>query len=308
MEMVGRVVDAPEPEPGSIGVLRDLRELCAIHDVDRVILAFPDSITRESVTRLRELQDQVHISIVPRYFDLVSFKTRLMDLSGIPMLELAPNRPSRWSRAVKRGFDITVSLTTLIVLGPLFLGIAVAIRLSSAGPVLFRQQRIGREYRTFTVYKFRTMSCCPPGTPLDGSDHAPEDPETLAQTQPSNALHLVHNKAADQNRITRIGRILRRSGLDELPQVFNVLIGDMSVVGPRPLISGESMEITGWRTRRFDVRPGITGLWQVSGRNELVADDLFQLDYLYVSSWSMWWDLKILWDTPRAMIRGLGAY
>jgi lipopolysaccharide/colanic/teichoic acid biosynthesis glycosyltransferase len=217
---------------------------------------------------------------------------------------------------IKRGFDITVSLVMLILLAPLFVAIALTVRFSSSGPILFRQQRVGRSYRPFTVLKFRTMKSGE--DPNMDKEHL-QILETMDDERPVSAsgsdifkalppLHLVHNKAADQQRITSIGKFLRRTGLDELPQVFNVLIGDMSVVGPRPLVLEESKRITGWRKRRFDVRPGITGLWQVSGRNELVADDLFQLDYVYVSSWSMWWDLKIVWDTPRAMIRGLGAY
>jgi exopolysaccharide biosynthesis polyprenyl glycosylphosphotransferase len=321
MDMVGRVVDAPEPEPGCIGVLRDLRDLCATHEVDRVILAFPDSITRESVTRLRQLQDEIHISIVPRYFDLVSFRTRLIDLSGIPMLELAPSRPSAWSRGIKRGFDIFASAAAVMIFSPVFLAIAVSVRLTSTGPILFRQQRVGRDRQPFTVLKFRTMHQTDHTDGIQtpeqidklserSADHS--ESSRLSPEQGSTAtllpLHLLHNKADDQQRITRVGRFLRRTGLDELPQVFNVLTGDMSIVGPRPFVPQESKEITGWRARRFDVRPGITGLWQVSGRNDLIAEDLFQLDYLYVSSWSMWWDVKIVWDTPRAMIRGLGAY
>jgi exopolysaccharide biosynthesis polyprenyl glycosylphosphotransferase len=320
MEMVGRVVDATEAEPGAMGTVADLRQLCATHRVDRVILAFPDAITRESIELLRELQDQIHISIVPRYFDLVSFRTRLVDLSGIPMLELAPSLPSRWSRGVKRGFDMAASLSTIVILGPVLLAIALAVRWTSPGPVLFRQERVGRNLKPFTVLKFRTMRV-PQETPTPAvvatasdimSDQTGNEPanQDLGQSRSSSVqpLHLLRNKAADTNRITKVGKFLRRTGLDELPQLLNVLVGEMSIVGPRPFVAQESMTITGWRARRFDVRPGITGLWQVSGRNELTSDDLFQLDYVYVSGWSMWWDLKIVWDTPRAMIRGLGAY
>ena len=117
----------------------------------------------------------------------------------------------------------------------------------------------------------------------------------------------LRKKLDEGDRITRIGRLLRKSGLDELPQLFNVLRGDMSIVGPRPFVPNESF-LEGWSARRFEVRPGITGLWQVSGRNQLSTDDLRQLDYLYVASWSFWWDLKILFDTPRTMVHGFGAY
>ena len=120
-------------------------------------------------------------------------------------------------------------------------------------------------------------------------------------------LFELRKKLDEGDRITKIGRLLRKSGLDELPQFFNVLRGDMSIVGPRPFVPNESF-LEGWPARRFEVRPGITGLWQVSGRNQLSTDDLRQLDYLYVASWSFWWDLKILFDTPRTMVHGFGAY
>jgi lipopolysaccharide/colanic/teichoic acid biosynthesis glycosyltransferase len=120
-------------------------------------------------------------------------------------------------------------------------------------------------------------------------------------------LHELRGKAAETNRITRIGAILRKTGIDEIPQFINVFKGDMSVVGPRPFIPAES-QVDGWATRRFAVRPGITGLWQVSGRNDLSRSDLIQLDYLYVTSWSLWWDLKIMFETPKTMARGTGAY
>jgi lipopolysaccharide/colanic/teichoic acid biosynthesis glycosyltransferase len=120
-------------------------------------------------------------------------------------------------------------------------------------------------------------------------------------------LHETRRKLDETGRITRIGAYLRKTGIDEIPQFINVFKGDMSVVGPRPFIPEES-EVEGWATRRFDVRPGITGLWQVSGRNDLSRNDLVQLDYLYVASWSLWWDLKIMWETPKTMARGTGAY
>jgi len=155
---------------------------------------------------------------------------------------------------------------------------------------------VGRDGKPFTILKFRTMQQSPPvKAPLEGSDaHAP--------------LFETRGKLQEEARITRPGKFLRRSGLDELPQLLNVLRGSMSIVGPRPFTPNESTEGNGWQSRRYEVRPGITGLWQVSGRNNLSAADLEELDYLYVASWSMWWDVKILWDTPRTMLKGLGAF
>ena len=140
-----------------------------------------------------------------------------------------------------------------------------------------------------------------------GTEH-----ETGGELQPlsfatDGPLHELRGKAALTNRITRFGAFLRKTGIDEIPQFVNVFKGDMSVVGPRPFVPEES-RVEGWATRRFEVRPGITGLWQVSGRNDLSRTDLIQLDYLYVSSWSLWWDLKIMFETPKTMLRGTGAY
>ena len=131
-------------------------------------------------------------------------------------------------------------------------------------------------------------------------------PEGLAEDV-NRPLREVRDKSSEQSRITPFGAFLRKSGIDEIPQFINVFRGHMSVVGPRPFIPAES-GVDGWGTRRFEVRPGITGLWQVSGRNDLTREDLAQLDYLYVASWSMWWDLKIMWETPKTMARGTGAY
>jgi lipopolysaccharide/colanic/teichoic acid biosynthesis glycosyltransferase len=143
---------------------------------------------------------------------------------------------------------------------------------------------------------------------VDGD--APQSDQSDDERAPEGSvpLHQLRHKAIEADRITPVGRFMRRTGLDEIPQFLNVLLGDMSLVGPRPFKASESETITGWQARRFELRPGITGLWQVSGRNDLSLDDLRRLDYLYVASWSLWWDIKIVWDTPRAMVRGFGAY
>jgi lipopolysaccharide/colanic/teichoic acid biosynthesis glycosyltransferase len=226
----------------------------------------------------------------------------MTDLCGLPMLEVASPNLSRWDRFLKRSFDLTLATVTLVVLSPVLLAVALAVRLTSPGPILFRQDRLGRDQRAFRIYKFRTMFLHE-----ERHDAAASAGADDGSTGPAQPLHLVRNKAAKAGQITSIGNFLRRSSLDELPQLFNVLRGDMSIVGPRPFIPAET-ELEGISARRFEVRPGITGLWQVSGRNELSGDDLRQLDYLYVASWSMWSDLKIVWDTPRTMVRGTGAF
>jgi lipopolysaccharide/colanic/teichoic acid biosynthesis glycosyltransferase len=158
---------------------------------------------------------------------------------------------------------------------------------------------VGQGRQLFTIYKFRTM--------VDSNGTQADEPEISAH-QASIPLHELRRKTLEAKRVTPVGRIMRQTGLDEIPQFLNVLLGNMSLVGPRPFTEFESEKVTGWQARRFELRPGITGLWQVSGRNDLSMDDLRRLDYLYVASWSLWWDVKIVWDTPRAMLRGFGAY
>ena len=303
VSLVGRVVDDAEPDTGAIGTVQDLPRLCRELQIQRVIVTYPDRMAQGTIAVYRALQDNVHLTFVPRYFELVSWRSNLTDLSGLPLIDVAPAELSRWDRLLKRSLDIGLSLVILAVLSPILLLVAMAVKLTSPGPVLFRQVRLGRNQCPFTILKFRSMKThenpAPSVTP--SNDNRPTGQPMVLP------LYEVRKKLEEQDRITSIGRILRRSGLDELPQLFNVLRGDMSIVGPRPFVLHEAA-LDGWATRRFEVRPGITGLWQVSGRNQLSTDDLRQLDYLYVASWSFWWDLKILFDTPRTMVRGVGAY
>jgi lipopolysaccharide/colanic/teichoic acid biosynthesis glycosyltransferase len=247
---------------------------------------------------LREIQGIAQLTIVPRAFELLSWRSTFTELSGLPLIEAAPLQMSMLDRFVKRTFDLTISGIALVLASPILLLIGLAVALTSRGPILYRQQRLGRGGRPFTILKFRTMRVeqfSPPAPSVPAAaDNAP--------------LFATRNKLSEEERITRVGKLLRKTGLDELPQLWNVLTGAMSIVGPRPFISEESAVAVGWQARRYEVRPGITGLWQVSGRNNLSGEDLVELDYLYVASWSMWWDVKIMWDTPRTMLRGLGAY
>jgi lipopolysaccharide/colanic/teichoic acid biosynthesis glycosyltransferase len=179
--------------------------------------------------------------------------------------------------------------------------------------VFFHQVRLGRDTEPFTVTKFRSMTMGTETAPAAAHATAFDGPtpdtgtDTGTGIDGDRPLHEVRHKKDESARITRFGAFLRRTGIDEIPQFFSVFKGDMSVVGPRPFIPSES-NVEGWATRRFEVRPGITGLWQVSGRNDLTRNDLVQLDYLYVASWSLWWDLKIMFETPKTMARGIGAY
>ncbi|MHB1713114.1 MAG: sugar transferase, partial [Acidimicrobiales bacterium] len=298
VEIIGHVSGAGRPEAGALGTVYDLPVLCRDLDIDQLIVGFPSCHSEEFVATFRQLQSHVHIAFVPRYFELVSFRSRLADLSGLPLLEVARSDLSSLDRLVKRSFDIVASLAAIIALSPIFVAAAVAIRLSSPGRPLFRQTRMGRGGEPFTLLKFRTMTVA--STPASDPEPAMPFEKSPGISRP---LYEVRKKLSEEQRITRAGRFLRKSGLDELPQLINVLRGDMSIVGPRPFVPEES-ELEGWAARRFDMRPGITGLWQVSGRNELSTEDLHHLDHLYVTSWSFWWDLKIMMDTPRTMVSG----
>jgi exopolysaccharide biosynthesis polyprenyl glycosylphosphotransferase len=302
MTLVGRAVEGDVDDGGAIGRVSDLPELCKRLDVNRILVDVSDPFSAESMDVYRQLQEFVHIAMVPRYYELISWRSRLTDLSGMPFLEIAQPHLSPWDRFMKRAFDLCVSSAVLLVTAPLLVAVAIAVKLSSPGPVFFRQVRVGRHGEPFTVTKFRSMTV---GTEVDvptESESSAEDPFDADQP-----LHQLHRKQDESGRITRLGAFLRRTSIDEIPQFINVFKGDMSIVGPRPLIPSES-RIEGWATRRFDVRPGITGLWQVSGRNDLTHNDLVQLDCLYVASWSLWWDLKIMFETPKTMARGTGAY
>jgi exopolysaccharide biosynthesis polyprenyl glycosylphosphotransferase len=299
MVLVGRAVDEAVVPDGADGRVSDLPALCTRLNVQRVLIAFPGDVSEETLNIYRQLQDTVHLAMVPRYFELVSWRSQMSDLSGTPFLELARPHLSLWDKCMKRAFDIAISSIVLLVTSPLLLLVAIGVKMSSPGPVFFHQVRMGRHQHPFTITKFRSMRAL-----------AGDDPKHVAPVEPEDSdrpLHEVRGKLSEQDRITRFGEFLRKTSIDEIPQFINVFRGDMSVVGPRPFIPSES-GVVGWGSRRFDVRPGITGLWQVSGRNDLTRNDLVQLDYLYVASWSMWWDLKIMWETPKTMARGTGAY
>jgi lipopolysaccharide/colanic/teichoic acid biosynthesis glycosyltransferase len=207
---------------------------------------------------------------------------------------VAPARLNLGSRIAKRSCDLVVGAVLLTLSAPALVAAAVAIKATSPGPVLFHQQRIGKGGNPFVVYKLRTMA----------NDAEQEHAEFAARRGVDGQLF----KLEADPRVTRVGRFLRRSSLDEVPQLWNVLRGDMALVGPRPFVPSESSSINGFAQRRFEVRPGLTGLWQVSGRSNLSFDELQRLDYLYVASWSLWWDLRILWNTPARVLRGHGAY
>jgi lipopolysaccharide/colanic/teichoic acid biosynthesis glycosyltransferase len=204
---------------------------------------------------------------------------------------------------IKRAVDIAGSLLALSVCSPLLLVIAVAIKVSSKGPILFKQRRVGQYGRTFTFLKFRSMHL-----DNDPSAHREYVTKLIAGNATPDAASGKGEgvyKLTNDRRVTSVGRLLRRSSMDELPQLINVLKGDMSLVGPRPAIPYEVAAYETWHRRRvLEVKPGLTGLWQVNGRNSIKFDDMVRLDLQYAKSWSLWLDIKILMRTPRAVLRG----
>lgn len=292
--VVGCVDDDPAPGTAVLGPISELPELCDKFEIDQVMVSFSRTHPTEAIRRLQALNDQVAISIVPRYFELLTWRSTVKEIAGLALIDVAPARLNLGSRVAKRTFDLVIAVLALLVAAPLLAVSAAAIKLGSPGPVLFRQQRIGKGGKAFVMYKLRTMSV-----------DAEQGRRDLASASEAKGELF---KMQEDPRVTRVGRLLRRSSIDELPQLLNVLRGDMALVGPRPFISSESEMIDGSAVRRFEVRPGITGLWQVSGRSNLSFDELQRLDYLYVASWSLWWDLRILWNTPAQVLRGHGAY
>jgi exopolysaccharide biosynthesis polyprenyl glycosylphosphotransferase len=280
-----------------LGGPSDLERLVRDYDIERVIIAFSSEPHDELLGLIRSLKDlDVQIDIVPRLFEAVGPSMRIHAIEGLPVLSLPSLRLSRSSRFVKRLVDLALSLLAVMFVAPTLVIIALLIKLDSRGPILFRQTRMGSGDRKFTIYKFRTM-------------YADAD-SRKAQVQHLNK-HLVDPrmfKVADDPRITRVGRFLRRYSLDELPQLLNVLKGEMSLVGPRPLILEEDQHVITWARRRLDLKPGITGLWQVAGRSEIPFDEMVKLDYLYVTGWSLTTDLQLMARTIPAILHTRHIY
>ncbi len=293
VRFVGFVDDSPLGHGDVLGDLEDLPELCRRFDVARVVVCFSRTHPEQTIEMLKGLSGKVGVSIVPRYYELITSRSNVEDLSGLPMIDIAPASLSVRARFFKRTFDLVVSSLILVLVSPFMLATAAMIKMTTRGPVFFRQVRTGREERPFSVLKFRTM--------IDGAEQQRGEIEHL------NEMDGPLFKVTEDPRVTRPGRFLRRTSLDELPQLINVWKGDMSLVGPRPFVVAEAAEIEGWARKRFEARPGMTGLWQVSGRNELSHLELCRLDYLYVASWSFSWDMQILWQTPATIFKGRGA-
>ncbi|MGH2950966.1 MAG: sugar transferase [Solirubrobacterales bacterium] len=291
-ELVGVV--ALQPQNGDSphdGLSNELGPMLVEHGIDRVIMATDAEGRDDLLYVIRELKSfGVKVSVLPEGSRIAGSSVELDHLHGITLLGMRRFEFTRSSRIVKRGFDLAGAGTALILLAPLCLIAAIAVRLDTPGPVLFRQRRIGRNGDDFEMLKFRSM--------FEGADARKVEIEHLNE----GAAGLF--KIADDPRVTRVGRWIRRWQIDELPQLINVLRGEMSLVGPRPLPPEEDRRIEGWYRRRLDVPPGITGHWQVLGSSlRIPLAEMVKLDYLYVANWSLWGDVQLLLRTVAFLAR-----
>ena len=306
--LVGHVSDPEEPRTGDddagrlalnaplLGAIDDLASLIQEHHVDEVVIALPLLAQGRLIDLVRTLEPlSVNIRVVPDYSDLAFLHTTVEDFSGMPLIGLREPALTDLQRFTKRLFDLALAALLLIPALPLMALIALAIRLDSPGPVIYRQERVGERKRPLMIYKFRTM--------VVGADQTP--PEAVAIRDETGCLIYKH---ADDPRVTRVGRWLRRTSLDELPQLFNVLRGNMSLVGPRPEMPWLVEKYEPWQHKRFEVPQGMTGWWQISGRADRPMYLYTEEDLFYIRNYSLLLDIQILFRTIGVVLSGRGAY
>jgi exopolysaccharide biosynthesis polyprenyl glycosylphosphotransferase len=296
--IVGRVPLERDP-PGAnglpnLGGFDTLGLTLEQHDVDRVIIAPGESDAEHILDAIRLVKSLgVKVSVLPRLFEVVGSSVEFDQIDGMTLLGVRRYGLSRSSALLKRSLDVSGAGALTLLLGPFMLMIALAIKLDTRGPVLFRQRRMGRGNVPFEMLKFRTM--------VDGAEE--HKPALRAHNEAGGGLFKMQNDP----RITRVGRFLRKTSLDELPQLLNVLYGDMALVGPRPLVIDEDRLVEGWQRRRLLLAPGMTGLWQIFGSARIPLNEMVKIDYFYGANWSLWLDVKILLRTVPFVLgrRGL---
>jgi exopolysaccharide biosynthesis polyprenyl glycosylphosphotransferase len=294
-EFLGAVTEAPTSVLRVLGSQPDLSRVLAETRPDEVILAEADFDEHTVLEIVEQAHRQgIKVRLAPDATELLIQQGEYVPGQGVPLFELRPPVLTGWDWAVKRVFDVVVSVLVLVIGLPIWLLVAAAIRLDSRGPVLFHDHRVGVGEREFAMLKFRTMV----------ANAAELQPELEAANEAEGALF----KIREDPRVTRVGRLLRRFSLDEIPQIGNVLKGEMSLVGPRPLPLRDYRLLEDWHRRRYAVLPGMTGLWQISGRSGLSFDELVRLDFTYLENWSIWLDISILVKTIPAVITRRGAY
>jgi exopolysaccharide biosynthesis polyprenyl glycosylphosphotransferase len=305
--LVGFIDDDPVDESWSIATERRvvhpdyLGRLAAIptvvqeQEIDEVVIALPPTAHEQTLPILEQCRrEDVAFTLVPDLYELAIDRVITYEVGGLPLIRLKESRIRGWNYGVKRAMDISIASVVVLVTLPVMLLIALAIKLDSPGPIFFPQERVGKNWKRFTLYKFRTMY-------VDAE-------KRKAELQAAHNVGDLLFKLKDDPRRTRVGRFLRRTSLDELPQFFNILLGEMSVVGPRPQVPAEVDNYEEWHCRRLDVTPGLTGLWQVNGRSDLSFDEMVRLDVYYAEHWSPWLDVKLILRTIPAVLMARGAY
>jgi exopolysaccharide biosynthesis polyprenyl glycosylphosphotransferase len=298
---IGRITPPDEPHPADgaaiglevVGTPADFQRVAIERAIERLVISKPDFDEGEVLRMILVCRALcLKVSLLPAVVDALGPSVEIDEVEGVTVLGVNPPILSRTSRMVKRVFDLVVAACMLVVAAVPMAAIAIAIKLDSRGPVIFRQRRVGRNGKIFELLKFRTMVA-------DAEDRREA---LLGESSDPNWLALEHDP-----RITRVGGRLRLFSLDELPQLWNVIRGEMSLVGPRPLPEVEDRRIVGWTRGRLDLQPGITGLWQVLGRTSIPFDEMVKLDYLYVSNWSLWFDIRLLIRTLPTVLSRRGA-
>ena len=296
-DFVGVVSGAAHPTRAlpELGALDDLRAVLEQYPADELIVTDSDYSERQLLQIIEDAhRSAVKVRIAPKTTELLVQRAEYVPGQGVPLFELRPPVFVGAQWAIKRAFDLIVSALVIVVGLPLWLAIAAAIKLTSQGPVFYRDPRIGLGEETFGMIKFRTM--------VAGAA------DQQAELEPENEAEGALFKIRDDPRVTPVGRLLRRFSLDELPNMLNVVRGQMSLVGPRPLPLRDHALLEDWHRKRSNVLPGMTGLWQISGRSDLSFDDLVRLDFFYLENWSIWLDISILAKTVPAVIGSRGAY
>ena len=301
LTLVGYLDDDPTKQESVLegapvlGQLEAANRLVQSQRIDEVILALPlraHGPLEDLVLALQTLP--VRVRVVPDFFDLAIFRATIEDFGGIPLIGLRDPAIDGYNRTIKRAFDLVIATLGLLLVWPVMLLVAVAIKLDSPGPVFFKQPRVGENARVFTMIKFRSMVV----------DAEQRQAEVMKTTDNGVVMH----KTANDPRITRVGHFIRRTSLDEIPQLFNVLKGDMSLVGPRPELPFLVERYERWQRQRFAVPPGITGWWQINGRSDKLMHLHTEDDLYYIRNYSPLLDLQILWRTIAVVLRGRGAY
>lgn len=294
-EALAIATDRRVVRPRYLGSSDEIADIVRLHDIDEVIIALAPTDHAQMMRIMNECRaEDIDFKLVPDLFELSMDRVNIYEVAGLPLISLKSARIAGWNYWVKRTMDIAVSTGILAFWALPAAVLAIAIKIDSEGPVFFRQERVGKNGRRFTCFKFRTMvrDAEQQLDDLDGADHID--------------MRLI--KKRDDPRRTRVGAWLRRTSLDELPQFVNVMRGEMSIVGPRPPVPAEVAKYDTWHLDRLLITPGLTGLWQVSGRSNLTFEEMVRLDLYYAEHWSPWLDIKIMLRTIPAILTARGAY